>query len=103
MIHYGEKSKQYNQRFSLGKTCKFCPYCELMITNKWEVEHLLSQMLGQLGKGFNPKHYFIFGTTDRADWKTGMKDPTAPAKALKQAYLFKNVWDFETCRKMFRK
>jgi hypothetical protein len=95
MIHYGEKARQYNQMFSLGKTCKFCPYCELIIANKWEVEDLLAQMLGQLGKKFDPKNYFIFGTTDRVDWKTGMREATAPGKALEQAYPFRNVWDFE--------
>lgn len=95
MIHYEEKSQNYRQLFSLNKTCKFCPYCELIIGKKSEIESLLQQILTQLGKGFNPEHYFVFGTMDRKDWKKGQKEHLHPGKVLNLAYRFKDIWDFK--------
>lgn len=95
VIHYEEKSQHYHQLFSLNKTCKFCPYCTLIIAKKSEIEELLQQILSQLGRSFNPENYFIFGTMERKDWKKGQKEAVNPGKALDAAYPFKDMWDFE--------
>ncbi len=95
VIHYEDKPQNYHQLFSLGKTCKFCPYCELIIANKSEIESLLQQILQPFKREFDPENYLVLGTMDRADWKKSMKEPLHPKQALDHVHPFKNVWEFE--------
>ncbi len=95
MIHYEEKSVNFHQLISLNKSCKFCPYCELIIAQKSEIESHLSQIIPNFGFRFNPDKYLVFGTMDRKDWKKNLKEPLNPGKALEIAFRFKNIWDFE--------
>lgn len=95
MIHYEEKAVSFHQLISLNKSCKFCPYCELIIAQKSEIENYLSQIVPNFGLRFNPDNYFVFGTMERKDWKKGQQEPSQPDKALDAVAQFKDVWDFE--------
>ena len=53
MIHYEEKTVNFNQLISLNKSCKFCPYCELIIGQKSEIETYLNQIIPNFGFRFN--------------------------------------------------
>lgn len=95
MIHYNEKRVNFNQLVSLNKSCKFCPYCELIIGQKSEIETYLSQIISNFGFQFNSDNYFVFGTMDRKDWKKSQKEPLNQGKALDVIYRFKDILDFE--------
>jgi hypothetical protein len=95
MIHYQEGKKSTPQLLSLNKTCKFCPFCELIITKKPEIESVLKRTLHQLNKDFKPDAYFIFGTLDKKNWKRIHEEGLSSTEVLKLAQRFKDVWDFE--------
>lgn len=95
MIHYEEKSTERVQLFSLNKSGKFCPHCNLIIGQKSEIEELLDGMSSQIGFVFNPSNYFVFGTMDRKDWVRGQKERISPKEMLKYISHFKDTWDFE--------
>ncbi len=95
MIHYGDKTANFNQLISLNKSCKFCPYCELIIGQKSEIETYLSQLIPGLGLRFNQKNYFVFGTMDRKDWRKSQKEPLNQRKALDIIFQFKDILDFD--------
>lgn len=95
MIHYQEDKKDPPQLLSLNKTGKFCPYCELIIAKKAEIETILQKTLQQLNRDFKPDAYFIFGTLDKKNWKRIHEEGLNPAEVLKLTQRFKDVWDFE--------
>ncbi|MFT6149598.1 MAG: hypothetical protein ACJAUH_002292 [Saprospiraceae bacterium] len=95
MIHYKDKKKNFNQLISLNKSCKFCPYCELIIAQKSEIEIYINQIITNIGLKFNPNNYFVFGTMDRNDWKKSQKEPLNQGKAFDFVAPFKDTWDFE--------
>lgn len=75
---------------NLNKTCRFCPYCELLIARKKEIEDILSE---KFGKKITEKDYFIMGTTEKSDYIEGivMRDENF----FDRIYLFKDVWNFK--------
>lgn len=95
MIHYEEKTVNFNQLISLNKSCKFCPYCELIIGQKSEIETYLNQIIPNFGFRFSSDNYFVFGTMDRKDWKKSQKESLNQGKALDVVLRFKDIWDFE--------
>jgi len=95
MIHYKDKKKNYNQLISLNKSCKFCPYCELVITQKSELEMYINQIITNIDLKFSSNNYFVFGIMDRNDWKKSQKEPLNQGKALDLIAPFKDTWDFE--------
>lgn len=95
MVHYEEKIVNFHQLISLNKSCKYCPYCELIIGQKSEIEHILNQIVHGFGLQFNPDNYFVFGTMDRKDWKKSQKELLNQRKALDLVFQFKDIWDFE--------
>lgn len=95
MIHYEDKSANFHQMISLNKSCKFCPYCELIISQKSEIEAHLNQLITSLGFLFTPNNYFVFGTMNRKTWKKNQKEPLSPTIALENVLRFKDILDFE--------
>jgi hypothetical protein len=74
MVHYQDKATGFNQLVSLNKSCKFCPYCELIIAQKSELETYINQIVTNFGLKFNPNNYLVFGTMDKNDWKKSQKE-----------------------------
>lgn len=95
MIHYQEKHKNLHRLISLNKSGKFCPHCQLIISQKSELEELLKQLVPQLGLSFKVDNYFLFGTMDRKDWTRNQQEPLHPKESLKLIHPFKDTWDFE--------
>ncbi len=95
MVHYEEKTVNFHQLISLNKSCKFCPYCELIIGQKSEIEKYLNQIILNFGLQFNPANYFVFGTMERKDWKQGQDGSLDSGKALDIMLQFKSILDFE--------
>lgn len=89
VIHL-EKSRQF---LSLNKTCRFCPYCELLITKKHEIEPLLEKYLA--ADKITDKDYFIMGTQERKDWLACVGGCVDSQDAFKTFFVFKNVLQFK--------
>lgn len=81
--------------FSLNKSCRYCPNCDLIIVKKAELENLLHAICEHAAPDSIGNDYFVFGTMDRKDWKRGQSEEMSPREALSCSYPFKNVWNFE--------
>jgi len=77
----------------LNKTCKYCPYCELIIAKKQEIEDMLKIFLGREELG--EEDYLVFGTQDKKIWRKGLKHEVDQEELYKGITLFKDVWDFK--------
>jgi len=84
-----------HQLISLNKTCRYCPYCELIIVKKEELESLLHTICKEIFPDIIGNEYFVFGTMDRRDWRKLQKDEQYPETALRDMYPFKNAWHFK--------
>ena len=56
--------------FMLNKTCKFCPYCELLIAKKSELHSIIMQFLGV--NRITEKDFTIIGTQDKIVYREGL-------------------------------
>ena len=83
------------QLISLNKTCRFCPYCELIIVKKHELESHLHVICEEKLPELSGNEYFVFGTVDRSYWKKLQEEPEHPETVLEKMHLFKDAWKFE--------
>lgn len=81
--------------FSLNKTCRYCPSCDLIIAKKAELEQLLCAICEKNLPHIIGNTYTVFGTMDRKDWRCGLNQPFNPKEGMDRAYVFKGVLDFE--------
>ena len=95
MIHYEEKSAKFHRMVSLNKSCKYCPYCDLIIAQKSEIDYFMDMAITSFGKRFKPESYLVFGTLPRSDWKRNQVNPMMPNETLELSSPFKDIWDFE--------
>ncbi len=81
--------------FSLNKSCRYCPKCDLIIVKQADLEGLLAAICEQYAPDITGNEYFVFGTMDRKDWKDGQTRKISQQEAIKRSYPFKDVWKFE--------
>ena len=60
----------------LGKTCRFCTPCELLIVHQDELEHELVVALEPRKPEVIDNEYMVFGTVDKKVWRKGVKGDT---------------------------
>jgi hypothetical protein len=56
----------------LGKTCRYCSRCELIMADQFELEFELRINLERLAPQPVGKEYLVLGTIDRNVWKRGL-------------------------------
>ena len=78
----------------LNKQCKYCPYCDLIITKKSEIEYLIMVGLRHVNPQVADNNYLVMGTLDRKDWKEWDKGILSPSAIIERLYVFKDVWHF---------
>jgi len=83
---------------NLNKTCRFCPYCNLLIARKKEIEGILFE---KFGEKLSEKEYFIMGTIEKSDYFEGVA--MAGSHFFDRVFVFKNVWDFQSAKPMWVK
>ena len=83
------------QLMALNKTCRYCPYCDLLIAHKNEIEGYLAAFFSEHRPEIVGHDYLVVGTLDRADWKKGIEAPVAPRDMLERLHDFKTVLHFE--------
>lgn len=76
---------------ALNKTCRYCPYCDLLIAHKDEVEPLLAAMFSQRKPEVVGNDYLVLGTLDRADWLQGTQTPLTIQEMRDRLHDFKEV------------
>ncbi len=81
--------------FSLNKSCRYCPKCDLIIVKQADLEGLLAAICEQYAPDIIGNEYFVFGTMDRKDWKDAQTGKVSQQEAIKRSYPFKDVWKFE--------
>ncbi|MCC6187833.1 MAG: hypothetical protein IT318_02270 [Anaerolineales bacterium] len=57
----------------LGKTCKFCSHCQLIIAHQDELEAELAGHFQQARPGVIGNAYLVLGTVEKAAWRKGLK------------------------------
>jgi len=75
---------------ALGKTCRFCTRCELIVAHQNELEHELTIALETRDPNAIGKEYAVLGTIDRKIWRRGLKGETPTIDEI-----FDHVADFE--------
>ena len=81
---------------ALGKTCRFCTRCELIILHQDELEHELTIALESRAPAAIGNDYMVLGTMDRKVWRRGLGDATTvPADVLDHIAAFKKELELE--------
>jgi hypothetical protein len=74
----------------LGKTCRYCTRCELIVAHQDELEAQLAHGPAQLRPASGG--YLVIGTMDRKSWQKGLEGgEDAAAATLEQVADFKQV------------
>jgi hypothetical protein len=66
----------------LGKTCKYCSKCELIVAHQDELEELLARQFSVTNPGVIGNDYMVVGTVERSFWKAGMRTPPTMAETF---------------------
>jgi predicted Rdx family selenoprotein len=75
----------------LGKTCRYCPKCELIVAHQDELEAQLA--VGQVRLQPGKSGYFVIGTMDRKAWERGLTGSGVTlADSMKHVAEFKKVF-----------
>ena len=89
----------YIDRFgpmALGKTCRFCTGCELIVVHQDELEHELTVALESRAPDVIGNEYVVLGTMDRKVWRRGLGDaPSVPADIFDHIADFKKELELE--------
>lgn len=81
---------------ALGKTCRYCTGCELIVAHQDELEAELAYSLGRIAPEAVGREYVVLGTMDKKVWQKGLGGGvTDLAAALEQVAEFKKVFDLE--------
>jgi hypothetical protein len=80
---------------ALNKTCRYCPYCDLLIAHQDELETILAAFFAQTNPAVVGNDYLVVGTLDRPDWQKGVKGPVSVPEILEHLHDFRQVLNFE--------
>ncbi len=80
---------------SLGKTCRFCPHCDLIMVHQDELESLMASIFAEQRPDVIGNDYLVIGTVDRNVWRKGLKKGQTAEEVLKHTADFKEVLDLE--------
>jgi hypothetical protein len=80
--------------FVLGKTCRYCNKCELIMAHQDEVETLLTGAFEHVDPNVVGNKYLVLGTLDMKAYRAQMKGRLMGLdETLKQVADFKKVYD----------
>jgi len=79
---------------ALGKTCRYCSQCELIMAHKDELEAQLAQSFSQRAPEVIGNEYLVIGTVEKKAWEAGRSGPGQHlAEMLKHVAQFKDYYD----------
>jgi hypothetical protein len=79
---------------ALNKTCKLCPYCDLLIAHQDEIEAFLAAYFGEQAPEVVGNDYLVIGTEDRNAWRRGMRTPLSSDEMLASLHDFRDYVTF---------
>lgn len=78
----------------LGKTCRYCTPCELIMVHCHELEAELALSPSQFAPDVTGRGYLVIGTVDRKEWQKGLQgDGTTIDEILSHMSDFKKHFD----------
>jgi len=83
------------QVLSLNKTCRYCPFCDLLIAHQDDVEHFLASFFTEQKPDVVGNDYLVLGTLDRPAWKHGTQQQMTLQEMLEALHDFKEVVTFK--------
>jgi hypothetical protein len=90
-----------NHFLVLGKTCKYCPYCDLIIVRQKEVEDYMIAIFEENDPDIIGNEYFVFGTLEYKIWRRSLNKFLSKSDAIEFLSPFKNTLHFEPRRWVF--
>ena len=80
----------------LGKTCRWCTKCELIMVHQDELENVLTQNFSSIAPDVIGNRYLVLGTMDIRVWRMGLKEEGSTlGDILNNAADFKKRYDLE--------
>ncbi len=70
---------------ALNYTNRYCSVCDLLVANKHEIEHLLTDLFRQYDPRVIGNNYLIVGTVEKDAWREGLEQPKAINEMLPHA------------------
>lgn len=78
----------------LGKTCRYCTNCDLLIVHQDQLEEQLAAYFSATNPEIVGNDYLVMGTLDKSEWKQGMQDPLSMQEMLEHLHDFKEAVTF---------
>lgn len=78
----------------LGKTCRYCVNCDLLIVHQDQLEEQLVEYFSEANPEIIGNDYLVMGTLDRPEWRQGMQDPLTLQEMLEHLHDFKEAVKF---------
>ena len=75
----------------LGKTCRYCPDCDLLIVHQDELEAQLEALFAERDPSLIGNDYLVLGTVERQAWRESLKQPKGIQGMLEHLHDFKEV------------
>lgn len=81
---------------ALGKTCKYCSRCELIMMHQNELEAELTISFGRIAPEMIGNEYMVLGTIEKKVWQARLKGEGSEfGEILKHAADFKKVYNLD--------
>lgn len=81
---------------ALGKTCRYCSRCELIMVHQDELEAQLAHSFSQTAPEVIGNEYMVLGTIDKKVWQQGLGGAGPPlGEMLQHVANFKRYYDLE--------
>src|SRR5262245_44788055 len=77
----------------LGKTCRYCTPCELIMAHRDELEAQLAHGPARLRPDAAGEGYLVLGTVDSKVWKKGLQSGNTMGEVLDHTAEFKKYFD----------
>jgi len=79
----------------LGKTCRYCVTCDLLIAHQDQVEEQIALYAASSHPEITGNNYLVMGTLDRPEWRKGIQDPLSIQEMVEHLHDFKEVVTFQ--------
>ncbi len=81
---------------ALGKTCRYCSRCEIVMVQRAELEEELAKSFSQMAPQVIGNDYLVLGTMEKKIWREGLDGEAKPlAGMLKHMADFKHQYELD--------
>ena len=81
---------------ALGKTCRYCSRCEMVMAQRAELEAELARSFSRIAPQVIGNDYLVLGTMEKKIWRQGLDGEAKPlTEMLKQVADFKQWYELD--------